>query len=307
MWATGCEDIKCNKLHLKEAELIASQADVIVLFLGLEPHSIEHESHDRSTIALPPGQVALVSAMRTAQPSKPIIAVLIHGGVFAMDSIEAQLDAIVDAWYPGQQGGYAVSDVLFGLYNPAGRTPVTWYYNNEQLPASGTMDLYPNPSKNSQGLTYRYFTGKVLFPFGFGLSYTSFAYRNLRINGTAFRACDWIGVTFDVQNTGSRAGDEVVQVYVKQPEASVPVPQVRLAGFDRLTMLQPGETRTVTVTLPPNTHTVVYETGSDVYQAEIAVEKGPLAIYAGRGQPDFNPDLLYTRVVVQNTQDINTC
>jgi beta-glucosidase len=149
--------------------------------------------------------------------------------------------AIVEAWYPGQAGGSAIADVLFGDYNPAGRLPVTFYKSVSDLPSFEDYAM--------KGRTYRYFTGTPLYPFGHGLSYTTFAYKNLRASAERFTAAGTVGVSVDVTNTGAKAGDEVVQLYVSHPSSRVPRAIEELRGYRRVT-LQPGETRTVRFSIP---------------------------------------------------------
>jgi len=278
---------------------------VTIVFLGLDAITVETEGRDRSDISLPDGQYKLVSALRVSLPNKPLIGVLIHGGTIAMLNLHDDLDAIIDAWYPGMQGGYGISDVLFGNVSPAGRVPVTYYKYNNQLPPFGTMNLYANPANGSNGLTYRYFEEEVQYPFGYGLSYTTFSYSNLLINGSSFNACDNIGVSVDISNTGTMTSDEVVQVYVRQPDATVPVPNIRLVSFSRVSITA-GASVTVSLTITPDFHSVVYD-GTDIFHPDIAVEKGNLLIFVGGGQPDYYPDHLSASVSIINTQILNTC
>jgi beta-glucosidase len=180
---------------------------------------------------------------------KPVVLVLLNGSALAVNWAAAHLPAIIEAWYPGQSGGDAIADVLFGDYNPAGRLPVTFYQSVEDLP--------PFEDYNMEGHTYRYFRGEALFPFGHGLSYTMFEYANLRFD------TDQATVSVDVSNTGDRVGDEVVQLYVRQPDAAPPLPVKELKGFQRIT-LQPGERQTVTFALTlPGTMEVLVGSSSE--------------------------------------------
>jgi beta-glucosidase len=167
--------------------------------------------------------------------------VLLNGSAVAVNWAAAHVPAIIEGWYPGEAGGAAIADVLFGDYNPAGRLPVTFYRN--------VADLPPFDDYNMAGRTYRFFDGPALFPFGFGLSYTTFAYDSLRVSSDslAFDATDTVRV--NVTNTGSRAGDEVVQLYVQHLGSSVPRPREDLRGFQRVS-LTPGQTKTVAFSLP---------------------------------------------------------
>ena len=230
-YAVGCATIECNSTSgFEEAVAVAKGVDAIVVVLGLDQQQ-EREGHDRDVIELPGNQTKLVSTLRKAYPSTPLIVVLIHGGTLGLGTVVDDADAILDAWYPGMMGGYAISDVIFGAHNPSGRVPVTYYSSTSELPAPGTTNLYP--SNSSKGLTYRYYNGTPVFPFGYGLSYTTFEYSKLQVNTTTPSACDHIGLNVTVTNTGKRDGSEVIQVYAKQPEASVDVPRVRIRDVEQ--------------------------------------------------------------------------
>jgi beta-glucosidase len=192
--------------------------------------------------------------------------------------------AIVEAWYPGQAAGTAIADVLFGDYNPAGRLPITFYKSVDQLPAFTDYRM--------AGRTYRYFTGEPLFPFGFGLSYTRFVYRDLQVPASV-RAGDSVWVSAEVENAGQVAGEEVVEVYVGTAAATVPAPVRALAGIRRIA-LQPGERRRVTVTLTPRQLSLIDASGNRV------VEPGDYEISVGGKQPGFSgrADAATTSVVM---------
>src|SRR5215471_15842903 len=194
-----------------EALAAARQADAVVLGLGLSPRlegeemSVPVEGFsggDRVSLNIPRVQEDLLQAVMKL--GKPTVLVLFNGSAVAVNWARANVPAIVEAWYPGQAGGQAIADVLFGDYNPAGRLPVTFYQSAEQLP--------PFTDYSMKARTYRYFTGEPLFPFGYGLSYTTFTYRNLKLPDQA-RAGDEVKLSVEVENTGKMAGEEVVQVY----------------------------------------------------------------------------------------------
>lgn len=143
----------------------------------------EKESNDRSAIELPAGQAAMVTALRSAmKPGAKLVGVLVHGSAIALGATLGMLDAVLDAWEPGIEGGAAVAGALFGDFSPAGRTAVTWYKSTADLPTAGSMAWYPDDATCSKGLSYRYFQGEPLFPFGFGLAYTTFAYSSLTLD-----------------------------------------------------------------------------------------------------------------------------
>ena len=224
----------------------ARQADAVVLVMGLSPRLEGEEMRvqvegfsggDRVQIGLPRVQEELMQ--RVAALGKPTVLVLLNGSAVAVNWAKDHIPAIVEAWYPGQAGGTAIADVLFGDYNPGGRLPVTFYKSVDQLP--------PFTDYSMKGRTYRFFKGEPLFPFGYGLSYSTFAYRNLRAQQT--------NVSVEVENTSAIAGEEVVQLYVKRDGAGPDDPIRSLAGFQRIA-LQPRERKTVRFRLmnqPPGT------------------------------------------------------
>src|SRR5690606_21514652 len=178
-----------------------------------------------------------------------------------------------EAWYPGEEGGTALAEVIFGDYNPGGRLPVTFVKSLDQLP--------PFTDYSMQGRTYRYMQEEPLYPFGYGLSYTTFTYRNLTLDKTAFAIGQdqEIKITVEVENTGPVAGDEVAQLYLKHLDAKVVTPNYELQGFKRLS-LAPGEKQTVAFILHPRQLAVVDETGT------FRLEPGTIRLYVGGRQPD---------------------
>jgi beta-glucosidase len=230
-----------------EAEALAKakDADVIVFVGGIsgqlegEEMPVDYDGFsggDRTRIELPALQQQLLEKLRAI--GKPIVLIDLSGSAIAMPWADEHLNAILQAWYPGEAGGTAVADVLLGNYNPAGRLPVTFY--------RATSDLPDFKDYRMAGRTYRYFAGKPLYPFGHGLSYTSFRYANLHVAPAAHGA---LTVTVDMTNTGGRDGDEVVQLYATPPAASHPREREALCGFDRV-HLQAGETKTVSIAVP---------------------------------------------------------
>ena len=231
-----------------QAAEVAKKADVVVMCLGLNPNLEGEEmplqvegfrGGDRTEISLPRPQEALLQRIYTL--GKPVVLVLLNGSALAVHWADASIPAIVEAWYPGQAGGDAIADVLFGDYNPGGRLPVTFYRSVDQLPPFTDYDMV--------GRTYRYLAERPLYPFGHGLSYTRFAYANLRIAPEQVDADGQVAVSAEVTNAGDRVGDEVVQLYVSYPDSRVSRPIKDLKGFQRV-RLQPGETKTVSFDLP---------------------------------------------------------
>ena len=292
--------------QFRAAQAATQAADATVVVLGLafdefctgdddgKDDYCEKEGNDRKIVELPQGQADMVRALRAAAPTKPLVAVMVHGGAIALaNETLSALDAVLDAWYPGLGGGDAITGALFGDYSPGGRSPVTWYRSTGDLPPLGEMSWYPNASAGTKGVSYRYFQGEPLFPFGFGLSYSSFAYSGLSLSTahTPISACDTITATVTVQNTGSVDADEVVQAYTKQPNATVPVPQVRLSAFERV-HIAAGASVTVQLLLSPGQRAVVRDgdtSGEAVYMASTQqyVEPGEIHVFVGGGQPDF--------------------
>ena len=233
-----------------EAMRVAREADAVVMVMGLTANLEGEEmpvqvpgfrGGDRTTLGLPAPQQRLLE--RVAALGKPTVLVLLNGSALAVNWAQESpnVGAIVEAWYPGQAGGTALADVLFGDYNPAGRLPVTFYRD--------TTDLPPFADYAMKGRTYRFFTGTPLYPFGHGLSYTSFRYANLRADRETVPAGDTVRVSVDVTNAGQVAGDEVVQLYVRYPASRVERPVRELRGYRRV-RLEPGATRTVELALP---------------------------------------------------------
>jgi len=189
--------------------------------------TIEMEDHDRKTLGLPGNQEQLVEAVVAANPQT--IVVLMNAGPLIIPWIKDHKPAILAAWWSGEEQGHAVADILFGDVNPSGRLPYTVYASEAQVPPQDEYDV-------SKGFTYMYLKGNPLFPFGFGLSYTTFGYSNFKLSQATAKDGDTITATLDVANTGNRDGDEVVQIYVHEPAGKVIKPHERLVGFKRVTI-----------------------------------------------------------------------
>jgi beta-glucosidase len=225
---------------------------------------------DRTDLSLPKQQEALIRAVQAT--GKPVVLVLLNGSALAINWADENVPAIIEAWYPGEEGGTAIADVIFGDYNPGGRLPVTFYKSADQLP--------PFEDYRMEGRTYRYFKGDPLYPFGFGLSYTKFRYENLKLSAQRIAAGDEIKVSVDVVNAGSRAGDEVVQLYLSDVASSFPVPIRSLVGVKRI-FLEPGQKQNVSFTLKPEQMVAIDDTGRTM------VEPGDFVISVGGKQPGF--------------------
>jgi beta-glucosidase len=256
-----------------EAVKAVKAADASVLVLGIsaglegEEMTVKVEGFrggDRTDLSLPKPQEALLKAV--VATGKPVVVVLLSGSALAVNWANDHAPAILQAWYPGGEGGTAIADVLFGDYNPAGRLPVTFYKSVDQLP--------PFTDYSMQGRTYRYFKGEPLYPFGYGLSYTRFAYSNLRVKSV--KVGEPVKVVVDVTNAGEREGDEVVQLYLSDVAASAPVPIRTLVGFERIS-LRPREKRTVTFTITPRQMSLIDNNDKRVIESgEFLISTGGL-------------------------------
>ena len=263
---------------VENAIMAAKEADAVVLVLGLSQRLEGEEmpikisgfsGGDRTDLNLPEMQENLLEAL--CETGKPVVVVLASGGAMSVNKAQQKADAIILAGYGGQQGGNAVADVLFGDYNPAGRLPVTYYKSVDQLPPFEDYDM--------KGKTYRFFTQEPLYPFGYGLSYTTFTYSNLSVPEKSM-AGDQVTVKVMVTNSGKTAGEEVVQLYLTDEKASTPRPVRQLEGFRRI-LLQPGESKEVEFTLEPRQFSIINN------KAKRVIEPGYFSISAGGKQPGF--------------------
>lgn len=280
IYAEGCDLYKkeykslCETDLIPEAVIAARKSDIAVLCLGLSPVLEGEEGEegavqcDRDDLGLPGRQAELVRAV--AREGKPVILILCNGSPLSIPKEEPLADAILEVWYPGEEGGSAVADILFGNYNPSGRLPVTV--------VKGTEDLPPFDSYDMQGRTYRFLEKEPMYPFGYGLSYTRFEYRPVDLPETILVGKD---IQFDVsvKNTGKCSGETVLQVYIRDEEASVKVPKHQLVFFKRV-MAETGEEKKVTVCIRARDLAVVRQNGTCV------LEPGRFKIYIGGSQPD---------------------
>jgi len=274
--ARGCGLAGEDTSGFTEAVAIAAKADVAVMVMGLHPR-IEGEEGDapdsaaggdRTRIELLGVQEELIKAVHAT--GTPVVLVLMNGSAVAVNWADHNVPAILSAWYPGEEGGAAIADVIFGDYSPAGRLPVTFYRSLDQIP--------PFDDYRMEGRTYRYLRSEPLYPFGYGLSYTEFSYGGLRLSARELRPGDELVVSAEVENVGPRAGDEVVQLYVSDTAATVPVPIRQLQGFQRV-HLSPGERRTVRFSLRPSQMSLIDDSGRRV------IEPGQFTVSLGGGQP----------------------
>jgi beta-glucosidase len=261
---------------LVEAVSAARQADVVVAVVGItsklegEEMKVDvpgFKGGDRTSLNLPAEEEALLGALKGS--GKPLVVVLMNGSALAVNWANDHANAILEAWYAGEEGGTAIAQTLAGANNPGGRLPVTFYKGIEQLP-----EFEDYAMKNR---TYRYFVGEPLYPFGYGLTYAKFEYSNLKLSSPEFEAGNPVSVEVDVRNSSRRAGDEVVELYVNFPKLPG-APRRALRGFTRV-HFDAGQTRHVTLALPPRALSYVNEAGDRVVSA------GDYVISAGGGQP----------------------
>jgi beta-glucosidase len=276
-WVAGMPDQRTAEELKAEALDVAKKANVIIMCMGITPRLEGEEMKvsldgfkggDRTSLDLPAVQEDLIKAINAL--GKPVVLVLLNGSALSVNWEKENIPAILESWYGGQATGQAIADVLFGDYNPGGRLPVTFYKSVNDLPA---FEDY-----NMKNRTYRYFTGEPLFPFGFGLSYTTFSYKKLNVREQII-GNDTVKVSVDVKNTGKREGDEVVQLYIANLTADVPVPVHSLKAFKRI-YLRAGETKTVDLYIPPDAFSIIDKNNKRV------VKPGKFEIFVGGKQPD---------------------
>jgi beta-glucosidase len=279
VYAKGCDLTRDNRKGFAGAERIAKDVDAVVLCLGLSPE-IEGEegdafnsdaSGDKLSLKLPGAQEELLELL--AASGKPLIVVLFAGSPLDLRQVDQLANAVILSWYPGQDGGKALAEILFGIFNPSGRLPVTFVRSDEDLP--------PFEDYSLKGRTYRYLETAPLYPFGFGLSYTSFEYSDFTLDDNE----DGLGASVRVKNVGARAGGEVVQFYLKRNGVPIPIPNFQLCGFKHIE-LAPGQSEQVTVAIPLALLEMVGEDGISCR------EPGRFTFYAGGQQPDTRSEEL---------------
>lgn len=276
-YAKGCDHTNGSKHGFSEAVSAALSSEAVVMCLGLSP-ALEGEegdafnsdaSGDRLHIDLPSIQQELLETI--CATGKPVVLVLLNGSALAINWAQENVPAILEAWYPGEEGGSAIADILFGNCNPAGRLPVTFVKSLDDLP--------PFEDYNMSNRTYKYMKSEPLYPFGFGLSYTKFEYSALELSAAEIAPGKSLKLTATVKNTGDRAGDEVVQVYLSDLEASIAVPTRKLIAFSRVS-LNPDESKQVSFTITPEQMSLIDATGRTV------LEPGEFSISVGGSQGD---------------------
>jgi beta-glucosidase len=278
-----------------EAIAAAKEADAVIAVVGITSQLEGEEmpvtepgflGGDRTNIDLPQPEEELVEAV--AATGKPLAVVLLNGSALAVNWINEHANAVLEAWYPGEEGGAAVAETLSGKNNPAGRLPVTFYTGVDQLP---NFEDYGMANR-----TYRYYNGKPLYPFGYGLSYTTFSYSGLNIPTQAVSAGQPVGADVTVSNSGKVPGDEVVQAYLKFPDVKG-APQIALRGFQRI-HLEPGTSQKVHFDLKPRDLGIVTEDGHPI------IAQGDYTISIGGGQPDTGAPTVKGKFHIEGQVDL---
>ena len=273
----------------------AKQADVIVAVVGItrnlegEQMNVQvpgFEGGDRTSIDLPKDEEDLIEAMKPL--GKPLVVVLMNGSPLGVNWANQNANAILEAWYPGEEGGTAIAETLAGANNPGGRLPLTFYKSVADLPA---FDDYSMANR-----TYRYYTGQPLYPFGYGLSYTKFAYSKGKLSASTLKAGSNLQVDVDVRNTGAAAGDEVVQAYIEFPKLPG-APLRALRGFARVN-IGPGQTQHVRLTLDPRDLSMVNAEGTRLVAA------GAYKLFVGGGQPGTGAAGVELPLTIQGEQKL---
>jgi beta-glucosidase len=263
-----------------EARALAAvkNADVVVMFMGLSPRLEGEEMNvkvkgfgggDRTSLDLPESQENLMKKIK--ETGKPMVLVLLNGSAVSINWEDKNIPAILEAWYPGQAAGDAIADILFGDYNPSGRLPVTFYKSVDQIPAFTDYGM--------KGRTYRYFDGDVLYPFGYGLSYSNFEYKNVKLEKEKIGANESVYLYADVTNKGKMKGDEIVQLYIKGKGLNENDAIKSLKGFDKVT-LRPNETKRVKFQITPQLLTIYKD------KAGFVVEKRAYELSVGGSSAD---------------------
>lgn len=260
-----------------EAVAMAQRSDVVVLCLGLDATlegeqgdvSNEYAGGDKPDLNLPGHQQELLEAVYKA--GKPVILILMSGSALAVNWADEHIPAIVQAWYPGAEGGKAIAELLFGEFSPSGKLPVTFYRTTEELP--GFCDY------SMKGRTYRYMKNEALYPFGYGLGYSKFQFGEIKIFKESINVGEEVSCEVTVENIGKYEADEIVQLYLEDVEASVEIPRWQLAGIRRL-HLKPGEAAEIIFTVSPRQMALIDNEGSCV------LEPGFFNVYVSGNQPD---------------------
>lgn len=278
--------------RIAEAKIIGSKADVILLCLGLD-ETLEGEegdagnayaSGDKRDLNLPKPQEKLLEEI--LKLGKPVIVSLFAGSALSINLVEEKANAIINCWYPGAQGGKALASILFGEFSPCGKLPITFYKTSEELPDFEDYSM--------ENRTYKFMKNEALYPFGYGLSYSKFEYSDIKLGKNKIIAGESLECSITVKNTGDMDAYEVVQLYLKDEEASVRVPKWALKAFSRV-FLKQGESRTLSFILNETDMSLVNNDG------DLVMEKGKFTVYIGGAQPDGRSEELTGNIVKKSS------
>lgn len=292
-YAQGCKMRRRSKKGFPEAIELAKKADVVVLVLGLsqlyerEEYIYPWADDDRKFLGLPKVQKLLME--KVFEVNKNVILVLLNGSPITVNWANENIPAIIESWYPGEMGGQAIADVIFGDYSPAGRLPVTFPKDEDDLP--------PFLDYSMKGRTYRYLEKEPLYPFGHGLSYAKFEYSNLKLSAKKIESGTNLNISVDVKNVSNIGAEEVIQLYLKDLESSVRVPHHSLKGFQR-EEFKPGETKTIHFTLTPRDMAIINTRGKAI------LEPGKFKIYVGGRQPDERSEELTRWKILEDSFEV---
>jgi beta-glucosidase len=280
LYSKGCDNLVEDLSGIEEAVEIAKKADVVVLVIGdrsgLSPLCTSGETRDSADLRLPGVQEELAKAV--IGTGIPMVVVLVNGRPLALPWLDEQANAILEAWLPGEEGGSAVADILFGDINPGGKLPITFPRSVGQVPIF--YNAKPSGMKSNWYINYINEKATPLYPFGYGLSYTTFEYADLSINPKQVTPGETVDISLKVTNSGSRAGEEVVQLYTRDVYASLPRPVKELKGYLRL-LLQPGENKTISFHLPVD-QLAFYDV-----DLNLVLEPGKIMVMVGSSSEDI--------------------
>lgn len=279
LYARGCDVNSTDKSKFGIAMSIARQADVVIAAVG-ESWAMTGEAHSRSSLELPGVQLDLLKLLQST--GKPIVVTLMNGRPLSIRWVKDNVPAILECWFLGTAAGDAITDVLFGDYNPSGKLPVSFPYSVGQVPVFYNHRNTGRPVDPDVRWTSKYIDipNDPLFPFGFGLSYTSFEYKNLQISAEKIKKSDSLNISMDVTNTGEVGGEEVVQLYIRDLVASITRPVLELKGFHKI-RLEPGDTRNIKFTIHPR------DLGFYNNNLEFLVEPGTFKVFVGSSSGDI--------------------
>jgi beta-glucosidase len=288
--AKGCKIRGKSKRGFQEAIDAAKSADVVVMVMGIsqlferEEFPLPWADDDRKFLDLPRIQQLLLEEI--FKINKSIVLVLLNGSPITINWANEHIPAIIELWYPGEMGGQALADVIFGDYSPSGRLPITFIKSENDLP--------PLLDYNMKGRTYRYSEKEPLYPFGYGLSFTEFKYSSLKLSSQEIEVGKDLEVSVDVKNIGNRKGDEVIQLYLKDVEASVKIPHWQLQGIKRI-FIAPNEVKTVSFILKARQMALID------YEGKCILEPGEFKLYVGGCQPDKKSKKLLNTEILEAT------